>query len=1364
MKASKRRNYLKRTLAFISALSIIGSFSQPIAQPVGMITSFAEEKTNTDSGQGQGNNSENSNASYSRIKVDISNQCDFENAIDCKVKVTRYTENNSYEDVKLSVVKDSDSSKEATVNEQTITLEGKNASGVIQTEHLVNGDYYVEVSAKGFQTFKQKVTVVDNMVYTVKTTLDFHRDYVYTDVLKEDSDGNPTYNEDENPIKEKVHVVNHPGVLKIGDVNGDGKLDSRDSELLLAAVDYAVRNNGEVNVELNEGEILISDLNYDGKTSLADLTMFTKNYFDTLGWNTEAYITSEVSEEYLAHVAESVEVKPADDTVIKQEASFAELLTNSGNSEEENKLKLGPKEGGDIGINNPVEISWNIGEGVEMKTLNIDTNAAIGEIIIETDEGNKTESFSKKTTEESGESTTEVSVESSTEEPVESSTEEPVESSTEESIESSTEVSVENPTEESIESPTEVSSDVLNGFVVKDKNDTSDDISTLSEDTYEEEEHSENEIVIPFGSGLAYGESEATATNDDKGISVDLGEKIAIKKITIKITKVKNTNLAEIAKVEILNGMEERMEEPPIAYPVDVKVEQLQAEDIYASIKATWKMEEYSGITGYEYEVSTSSATRPDGSFASPLSGLTNSNTKSTTFTLASEHGNFKLIKTNTTYYVHVRATNDTGYKSAWSDSARITTKSLSRPEKPDYVKAVGGFQSISVSWGGDKTNSTQSYDVYYRKAGKDANGNAYPENCIEDVKGQSCLIVEYNGSKLEDETEYEVYVKAKNLYYNHSDGQWYKGVSPASDVKVGETIVEVMPKLPKYNAINFNKDGDTTTNIDSITRNGGEITGNEKDNGIEQTAWAVVDGDGTTYYQKNANKDNDGITVTFKEECEIGSIGVTSLFNKTNFDSNKITIWESGKSTPIVANNVKSKEETDAKGKKYRIIELPKSMQGKKIKKIQVAFNSSGNNGPIVMSELCFYAPDTLKQEIMELFTDELKLDIKADVTQGDIDYFRYAVRDAVDPISGETHPDKTYLLTVIDTIEGILQNKKSSRVMEIHSGITTAYNNATRNFDGLNALQPIGAVAGKETEIIVYVGCRMDDGTLKIDRQTYNYPSELTLVHTQYNSESNGMETTRQKLYYGENKVTLNKGETLGDAESGGSLYIEYCGARVSKDHNFVRVSGVDLIPMLDIYGVTDINERYERAAKYIEELDAYVKNIETLHNEKHVGAKKKNGTKNSCLDRDYKEATCILGATEILDDRMMYSLPAVQIHAGLGKGTVAERAVKLITSMDAMENMIDFFYQHKGISPDAKDDRHRTPDRHLNIRYQRMFANAFMYAAGNHIGIPYGSASGMVNCNGVKSDENGKYISGNYFGWGIAHEIGHCLNDST
>ncbi|MBS5801152.1 MAG: M60 family metallopeptidase [Clostridiales bacterium] len=61
--------------------------------------------------------------------------------------------------------------------------------------------------------------------------------------------------------------------------------------------------------------------------------------------------------------------------------------------------------------------------------------------------------------------------------------------------------------------------------------------------------------------------------------------------------------------------------------------------------------------------------------------------------------------------------------------------------------------------------------------------------------------------------------------------------------------------------------------------------------------------------------------------------------------------------------------------------------------------------------------------------------------------------------------------------------------------------------------------------------------------------------------------------------------------------------------------------------------------------------------------------------------------------------------------------------------------------------------------NIRYMRMFANAFMYAAGSHIGVGYGSTGALVQ--GKPTSVTGEGNANGLFGWGIAHEIGHNMD---
>ena len=166
-------------------------------------------------------------------------------------------------------------------------------------------------------------------------------------------------------------------------------------------------------------------------------------------------------------------------------------------------------------------------------------------------------------------------------------------------------------------------------------------------------------------------------------------------------------------------------------------------------------------------------------------------------------------------------------------------------------------------------------------------------------------------------------------------------------------------------------------------------------------------------------------------------------------------------------------------------------------------------------------------------------------------------------------------------------------------------------------------------------------------------------------------------------------------------------------------------------------------ERITAYVKELEEHVPALEEKHKNLHETAGEGNK-----VNRDYEKQNCILGATDIMLDQMMLSVSAEQILAGLGNGSTQERAQKLDQSLQAMENMMELFYQHKGLSNEASAPAtDRLPAQHLNIRYMRMFAGAFMYASGNHIGIEWGSVPGLSAAVPVQADENGKYQSGRY-----------------
>ncbi|MDE6833849.1 MAG: M60 family metallopeptidase, partial [Ruminococcus sp.] len=1266
MKGSIKK--LKRTLALVSTLAMMGSFSD-VSGLTEILSYNVISATATDDGENEKPDGENENqiqeeskdesGKYSRIDIEISNQFEFKKSVECTVNI-----------LKLNA----DGSETVVLENETLTLGNeKNSVAKTSTPFLSNGEYVVEIDAKGFKKFRQNISDFDNMICTLKVTLGFNDIYTYVNTYKTDENGEIILKEDGGPVIDK-HQGDHPGAMVVGDVNGDGEITERDSHLLLAAIDASVRKNDKLNIKLDENETVYSDLNYDGKTNLADLTFFTKGYIDTREWSTYATPIKEVSDEFKTEALKNSQ--PLENTS-SNGVSLADLVKKSGDTasgEETPTLELGAYEividedGNEvqqeveISEDHPVGVSVDLNDA-PLKEMSFETNAERGSVLVQLTEDSE---------------------------------------------------------------PIEIRFGDDGGAYA------------ISEEEIE---------AVAKGEEYAV-ESNVKVNIDENGnVSLDLGNQIAVKKITLKITKVKNTNLAKIATVEFLNGMEERISEPEVDFPTNVKVIQdCNVQDKDAKIVATWDKPLNSG-TQFEFEVSTSSATKSDGSFASTISGVQNTIVEEPTFFLQSEHGNFKLIKINTTYYVHVRCIGD-GYKSKWSDFAKVTTVSNSKPDKPDYVNAKGDFQSLKVSWGSDNTNSTTGYKVYYRNI-TNVDDNGKPIDTFHEINvGKTNSHTIYG---LEDKQEYEVYVKGYNDL----------GESPESVHAKGKTTAIDPVIIRKYNAINCDNKGVLgSAHIVSVTREGGDIVGNNlKDAQAaekgENTAWSVVDNDQETYYTYKSASDR-GLIFEFDDEYDIGSFALTIPVAADLWIINAATWNEETQKWDTVVSGYKCTGKTsDKNGKTYFIKDFP-HFKGKKIK---IWFGNYPGHNEVTYSEIVFYQYESLMDDIMNLYADDLHTVLKDDVTHKTIEELRKKI---VLPSNGEFHPNKDALERELNTAEKILNAENITPPLLVHNSITTydpIASGTNRRYQGNNAWQPLGVNAGGNTEVTVYVGGtnKNNNYIMKAGEKT-----ELKLIATQYNSESNGLILGTYDLKIGANTITIPSG-SIANAEAGGALYIQHHGGDQSKVYYSVRVEGGTQVPVLDLYQVTEKDEKISRAVDYINALEVFVANMEEEHNKLHKGSMYFD-ERNTSLDYDYNKELCIAGATDILDDAMMYSLPAPQILAGLGKGTAEERAEKLITSMDSMEDMLKLFYQHKGMSSDAEDVVNRIPNQHLNIRYQRMFQGAFMYAAGNHIGIQWGSAPDMVASTGVKADENGRYVSGSYFGWGIAHEIGHNLNDSS
>ena len=1273
MKGSIRKRCLKRALALVSSLAMMGSFSY--ATGASEILSYnVISATATEDGE-SGDEVEGGDTTppgtpetkeFSRIDVEITNQFDFKEDFECTVKVcAKDTENNLIEGP-VEIGKE------------------KKSKIKLSTPYIASGTYNVEVSVPGFQTFSQEVSV-DDTIFKLPVSIGFDDEYRYIITHEKGNDGEDLTDSNGEPIE---IVPKHPGGMRVGDVNGDSFIDPVDLELLIGAISKSENNNNTLH----------TDLNYDGVTNLRDLEFFTIGIIDTQNYRTDANNTQEVKSDkkYQDNVNPETSTKTEDGKTL---LDF--LITDDKNADENKDPFTVP-----LNESGTTDIDTEFKEPEMLKDVTFNnTNVEAGAILITDDEGNTIEyDFGGYISNAGGENEGQVITHS-----------------------------------EDDDNLDDVNYITVEDFMAVANNTPIPDINSFPDNPGEDDEDGSDGSD---GSERTESESKPSVVVDENGtISLNLGAQIAVKKITLKISSVnKNTTLAEIGTVKFLNGMEKLMADPEPDFPTEVTVVQGNNGDSDADIIINWK-EPKNSSGRYEVEVSTSPQTNPDGSFRTVIPGLQNEVTKTNggTISFRSQHGNFKLIKLNTTYYVHVRSigAEDTDtYSSKWSDYAEVTTVSKSKPDKPDALRLKCGFQSISASWSADKTNSAKGYTLYYRNMTKGETEFKSKEAGLT----TSCTLME-----LDDVNEYEVYVVA---YNDHGSSE--KSVSQRGTTTSIEPVI-----LPKYGAINCSDDGQLgDAHIVNVT-----IEKNENTKMFNcEDAWGVVDGNQETYYKQGGMND-EGIIYEFDDEYTINYMYMVPVTENQNFWKSTITAWDAAGNKQTYSQYAGEEKLKDANGKTYFRMTIPPV----KAKKIKVQFNRYPDNENFVAySEIAFYN-DSLMEEIMALYADDLHTVLEEHVTIDTINELREKVK-SPDIRNGESNPKQKIHEAELNTAEKLLNAEKISPPVEIHNGITTNENTngKSRNYSGLNAWQPLGVTAGGNTQVTIYVGGK---------NKTYNQDkisgegTQLRLIITQYNSESGSLVTSGANLKIGANTITVPDSKISG-AEAGGAFYVQYQGNANDDEYCYsVRVEGGTPVPVLDLYKVTDETERLERAAEYIRELDTYVAGMEDLHNQVHLGATygQKN-QKNTAIDMEYNKELCILGATDILGDNMMYSLPAPQILAGLGSGSVKARAVKLIDSMNAIENMVTFFYQHKGMSADAKDVVDKIPNQHLNIRYQRMFQGAFMYAAGNHIGIQWGSAPGMVSSSGVKSDEAGRYVSGSYFGWGIAHEIGHDLNDSN
>ncbi|WP_251211794.1 M60 family metallopeptidase [Adlercreutzia murintestinalis] len=834
---------------------------------------------------------------------------------------------------------------------------------------------------------------------------------------------------------------------------------------------------------------------------------------------------------------------------------------------------------------------------------------------------------------------------------------------------------------------------------------------------------------------------------EDGRITINFGKRIAVKTVTLTFTRAQvydeesnliSANLVEISSVEFLNNMEDHVAEPEFT-----KTEIVGAEAGNKEFTVTWKF--LPNVTGYEILVTDTETGKTQTYNVGNSTGADIS--KTITSFAAGPKGK---LANKVTYQVQVRPTNGS-WRGEYTDAVSVTPKATKVPTKPEKVAVVGGYRMFKVSWGAAEEADT--YTLYYRE------GTSGSYLKIEAIEG-----LNYTVSNLPDKaTSYQLYLTATNEI----------GEGPASSTATVQTTSLTPVNLPNYMLLNSKTaNGAYTTNIASarFTSTNSAIEDPNGVNSAASNAMCLFDGDFKSYAQVNDwdlgtsyNRNTHGVDVTFTSPQEVGMITFAASSENIDYGGVKVlyktadapTTWQTASASIL------SRKAND--NRTYSLIKLD---QGVTCTEMLIGVNRYVRL--INIAEMRFHGYNDIEARIASMYdADDELADLR--IKLGDqVETTAYGVADTwykkaeagqrsfeelVDNLrkelneyksNDELYPFQSSALTELTYIEKLLKDESAGMkdVVKVHTDLSDAYDSGRAlGISGLNAWQPLGVSVSAGEKITVYAGAP----------KGANSATKIDLYVGQYEGESSQTPHRIGTFRLGRTELTIGPGEfsSVDKKEHGGQLYAVYTGNNVN-DRYYLRVLGGENLARLDLLNASDA-ETDAAIDQYVGELEAQMANLSTAHSEGKAA-----GTHTSAGDA--LNGKCIADATDIMLNKMMYSVPASKVYNAFVKNKSPEDArAHLKAAVQGSEQMISLFYQHKGMI-DGGSGSNATPNRHLNIRYMEMFTGAFMYAAGNHIGVGFNESANFQMLKPF--DANG--TGGMYFGWGSAHEIGHNIND--
>lgn len=663
----------------------------------------------------------------------------------------------------------------------------------------------------------------------------------------------------------------------------------------------------------------------------------------------------------------------------------------------------------------------------------------------------------------------------------------------------------------------------------------------------------------------------------------------------------------------------------------------------------------------------------------------------------------------NLTQYFFTVTPVDGSWQGMPSDPISATPRPASAPPAPDMLVITEQDASLALSW--KKTEGATYYEIYYAEQGSTSFTQFGQQQA-----GTSAVITGLVGG-----TTYQVYVVAGNDI----------GKSAPSKISTGTPKVVLYERpagIPARGVLDH-------TVIDSIRLEvPNSYSGREHAGTGFQPAW-MADGDYSTHWTSQSYGDGNftlskKVIATFKEPQDLSSvIWVPRLDGsyRSNLRVYTVTVWRegddlNGAGTMLVPDPARGGSSSAVTWKSVKgnpsatgFAVLPfEPVTG--VTQIAVTIEQVGYSA-VSLSELLFlqYDPaNDLQAQIDALFADGLHTTLAAGVNEAQID----ALEARLNSDEREYYLYPTVMADELALAREMLTGQSSGVLLDGIASRSTAADQQKYGQSGSD-LQPLGVAAKAGDQVVVYVS-GIPDG------------ERVMAYATQYNAEASAWKAELGRLENGRNVLTVPR---IGGQNTprGGSLYLSYDGA--APEGIKLHVRGATDIPVLELGGWYKMDEDARRAAisAYVDELAAYTAKI---------GA---NGRETNCLN-----------VTEISMPTVLLSIPATSVQDNSGQ-TSAERVETLYQNTLAWEQLMHIANTTQGIDNTLEKGDMQSRQ---NVRYMQMFAGAFMYAAGSHIGIGFGSCGGMVVGKPVETMEAGA-TANRLFGWGIAHEVGHNMD---